>query len=116
MASPEANAALARHFLQAYAARDLATIAGLISDDALLRDWNLERRGREAFLAETRHNVEQAASITIDIEHLHATSDSVVAELLITVDREIRLRVVDVFDIDASGRVSAVRSYKGLDP
>ena len=75
MASPEANAALARHFLQAYAARDLATIAGLISDDALLRDWNLERRGREAFLAETRHNFEQAACITIDIEHLHATSD-----------------------------------------
>jgi steroid delta-isomerase len=108
--------ALARRFLRAYAEKDLGTIAGLISDDALLRDWNLERRGRAAFLAETQTNFDNAASIAIDIEHLHATSRSVAAEVLITVNGSIRLRVVDVFDFNAQGQVSAVRSFKGLDP
>ncbi len=108
--------AVARRFLAAYAAKDLATIATLISDDALLRDWNLERRGRDAFLAETQANFDHAETIGIDIEQLHATARSVAAEVLITVNHTIRLRVVDVLDFDAAGRVTAVRSYKGLDP
>jgi len=116
MASPEANADLARRFLQAYADKDLGTIATLISDDVLLRDWNLERRGRAAFLAETQTNFDNAASIAIAIERLHATAHSVAAEALITVDGSVRLRVVDVFDIGSDGRVDALRSYKGLDP
>lgn len=107
--------ALARRFLAAYAAKDLATIAGLIHDEVLLRDWNLERRGRAAFLAETQSNFDNAESLAIDIEHLHATPHSVAAEVLITVNGSLRLRVVDVFDFDAAGRVAAVRSYKGLD-
>lgn len=108
--------ALARRFLRAYAEKDLATIAGLISDDALLRDWNLERHGRAAFLAETQTNFDNAESLAIEIEHLHATSRSVVAELMITVNGSVRLRVVDVFDFNPQGQVKAVRSFKGLDP
>jgi ketosteroid isomerase-like protein len=110
------SADIARGFLAAYAAKDLATIAALISDDALLRDWNLEVQGRAAFLAETQKNFDNAASLEIAIEHLHATATSVAAEVSITVNGSIRLRVVDVFDFDAAGLVSAVRSYKGLDP
>ena len=73
-------------------------------------------RGRDGFLAETQRNFDDADSIAIDILHLHATAHSVAAELLITVDVHVRLRVVDVFDIDSDGRVTAVRSYKGLAP
>jgi steroid delta-isomerase len=110
------NEALARRFLTAYAAKDLQMIAGVVDDDVLLRDWNIEVRGRDAFLAETRRNFDEADSIAIDILHLHATDHSVAAEVLITVDGSVRLRVVDVFDIDSSGHVTAVRSYKGLSP
>ena len=107
---------VARRFLAAYAAKDLDTIAGLLAEDVLLRDWNLEVRGREAFLAETQRNFDSAGSLAIDVVHVHATDHSVAAEVLITVDGTIRLRVVDVFDVDADGRVTAVRSYQGLEP
>ncbi len=107
---------VARQFLAAYAAKDLRTIEGQLAADVLLRDWNLEVRGRDAFLAETRRNFDDARSIAIDIERLHTTRTSVAAELVITVDSRIHLRVVDVFDIDGNGLVSAVRSYKGLEP
>lgn len=114
--TPTETESLARRFLEAYAAKDLAAIASLVADDVLLRDWNLEVRGRAAFLAETQHNFDNAASIAIDVLHLHATPRSAAAEVLITVDGHIQLRVVDVFDIDAAGLVTAVRSYKGLEP
>ena len=107
---------LARRFLAAYAAKDLGTIANLLAGDPLLRDWNLEVRGRDAVLEQTQRNFDDAGSITIDIEHLHATQRSAAAEVLITVDERVRLRVVDVFDVDAAGKVTAIRSYKGLEP
>lgn len=114
--TPAETESLARLFLEAYAAKDLETIAGLVAERVLLRDWNLEVRGRDAFLAETQRNFDGADSLAVDVLHLHATERSVAAELLITVDSRIRLRVVDVFDVDAAGLVTAVRSYKGLEP
>ncbi len=107
---------VARRFLAAYAAKDLRAIEGQLAEDVLLRDWNLEVRGRDAFLAETRRNFDDTRSIAIEIVRLHPTRTSVAAELVITVDSHIHLRVVDVFDIDGEGLVSAVRSYKGLEP
>lgn len=114
--TPSDVEAVALRFLAAYAAKDLDTIAGLVVDDVLLRDWNLEVRGRAAFLAETQRNFDNADTIAIDVLALHATDRSVAAEVLITVDDSVRLRVVDVLDLDGDGRVTAVRSYKGLDP
>jgi steroid delta-isomerase len=107
---------LARRFLAAYAAKDLGTIADQLADEVMLRDWNLEVHGRDAFLAETQRNFDDADSIEIDILRVHATPGSAAAELLVTVDDRIHLRVVDVFDVDDEGRVTAVRSYKGLAP
>lgn len=114
--TPEQNAEVARRFLTAYAAKDLGTISALLAPDVLLRDWNLEVRGTEPFRAETQRNFDNSRSITIEVLHLHATDVSVAAEVLITVDGSIRLRVVDVFDVDETGLVTAVRSYKGLEP
>ena len=114
--TPAETEAVAHRFLRAYAAKDLDTIAGLLADDVVLRDWNLEVRGRDAVLAETQRNFDDADTIAIEILQLHATAHSVAAEVLITVDSSIRLRVVDVFDVDANGQVTAVRSYKGLEP
>lgn len=114
--TPADNEALARRFLTAYAAKDLDTIMSSITEDVLLRDWNLEVRGAQAFRAETQRNFDDARALEVDIVQLHATPSSVAAEVLITVDGSIRLRVVDVFDVDAQGRVTAVRSYKGLEP
>lgn len=107
---------LARRFLAAYAAKDIGAIGTLVAEDVLLRDWNLEVRGRAAFLAQTQRNFDNADSIAIEVLHVHATASSAAAEVLITVDTDIRLRVVDVFAIDPAGLVTAVRSYLGLAP
>lgn len=114
--TPDQNAEVARRFLAAYAARDLAAICAMVSPDILLRDWNLEVRGTDAFRIETQRNFENAQSITIEVLQLHATKVSAAVEVLITVDDSIRLRVVDVLDIGEDGLVTAVRSYKGLEP
>lgn len=112
----ERHAALCRRYLQAYAAKDLPTIAALLAPEVVLRDWQLRVVGREAALAETQRNFDAARGLHIEILRLHATEASAVAELRIAVqgaEQTVELFVVDVLDFDAQGRISAIRAYKG---
>ena len=101
------------HYLNRYAAKDLAGIDALLTDGVTLRDWNIAVRGRAAVLHETQKNFDDARSIQIEVLRLHEAPGSVSGELRIVVDGTIELFVVDVIDFDAAARVTAIRSYKG---
>ncbi|MFN3303656.1 MAG: nuclear transport factor 2 family protein [Roseateles sp.] len=107
---------LVRRYLAAYAARDLAAIAPLFADDITLRDWKIRVVGKAAALAETRKNFDAVRTLQIDVlalYALHARDGGVAAELRIVVDGRDVLHVVDAFDIDADGRIAAIRAYLG---
>jgi len=104
---------LVRAYLAAYAARDLAAIAPLFAEAVTLRDWKIRVVGKAAALAETRKNFEAVQHLQIDMLAAHLRDGGAAAELKIVVDRRDTLHVVDVFDFDASGRISAIRAYIG---
>lgn len=105
--------ALVRTYLTAYAARDLAAIEPLFADAIVLRDWNLRVTGKAAALAETRKNFDAVQGLAIDVLAAYARDGGVAAELRIVIDGRDVLHVVDVFDIDADGRIAAIRAYLG---
>jgi hypothetical protein len=96
-----------------YAARDLAALEPLLAEGVVLRDWKLRVVGKAAALAETRKNFEAAEQLAIDLLALYERPGGVAAELRITVNRQDVIHVVDVFDLDASGRIAAIRAYLG---
>jgi len=105
--------ALVRAYLQAYASKDLAAVADLFAEDIQLRDWNISVSGKAAALDETRKNFAGADSLAIDILALHGKGPSLAAELKILLNGQLDLRVVDVIDFDAAGRICAIRAYLG---
>ncbi|MFN7694645.1 MAG: nuclear transport factor 2 family protein [Burkholderiales bacterium] len=104
---------VARDYLDAYASKDIGRIEAFLAPDVVLRDWKIRVVGKAAALRETQLNFDNASSLHIDILHLHATAQSVVAELRIVVNESVEIFVVDVFDFDAQGLVLALRSYIG---
>jgi ketosteroid isomerase-like protein len=104
---------VARAYLAAYAARDLAGIEPLLAEGVTLRDWNLRVAGKAAALAETRKNFDATRSLAIEVLAVYARPDGVAAELRITVDEATVIHVVDAFDFDADGRIAAIRAYLG---
>lgn len=105
--------ALVRAYLAAYAARDLAAIEPMFADVITLRDWKIRVAGKVAALAETRQNFEATQHLAIDVLALYARDGGAAAELKIVVDQRDTIYVVDVFDFDAEGRISAIRAYLG---
>jgi hypothetical protein len=107
----------ARRYLAAYAARELATLSPLLADGVTLRDWNLCVAGKPAALAETQKNFDAVQGFDIDVLALYGCPNGVAAELRIDIvnldGSQSTIYVVDVFDFDAEGRISAVRAYLG---
>ncbi|CAM3679229.1 nuclear transport factor 2 family protein [Roseateles saccharophilus] len=104
---------LVRAYLAAYAARDLAAIAPLLADAVTLRDWKIRVAGKAAALAETRANFEAVSRLEIEVLALYAREQGIAAELRIDVDGRDTIYVVDLFDIDAHGRIAAIRAFIG---
>lgn len=104
---------LVRAYLAAYAARDLAAIKPMFADAITLRDWKIRVVGKAAAMEETRKNFEAAQHLAIDVLAAYERDGGVAAELKIVVDRRDTLYVVDVFDVDADGRIAAIRAFLG---
>lgn len=104
---------LVRAYLAAYAARDLAAIEPLFADTITLRDWKIHVVGKAAALDETRKNFAAVQHLAIDVLAAYERDGGAAAELKIVVDGRDTLYVVDVFDIDAGGRIAAIRAFIG---
>lgn len=104
---------LVHAYLAAYAARDLAAVAPLLADAIVLRDWKIRVVGKAAALAETRKNFEAVQQLRIDVLAACERDGGAAVELKIVIDERDTIFVVDVFDIDADGRIAAIRAYIG---
>ncbi len=106
--------ARAIEFLGAYEAKDLHAISKLITDDVVVRDWNLELLGKPEALRLFAKNFEAADSLAIRISQLMVSDASVAAEIEIEVNHSEHLKVVDVIHSNQKFEITAVVSYKGL--
>ena len=100
-------------YLNHYANQDIVSISAMLADDVTLRDWNMAVVGKAAALAETARNFAAVQSITIQVLHLHESTDAVAGELKITLDAKTELFVVDVIAFNAGGRIQSIRAYLG---
>ena len=101
-------------FLTAYQNKDLAAISEMVSEDVLLRDWNLEVSGKDALLYEFDKNFRSSNTIKIEVKNHYLSDLAVMAELQIVVDEQIVLAVVDRLSFESSGLVTEIVSYKAL--
>jgi ketosteroid isomerase-like protein len=101
-------------FLKAYEAKHLNSIEGMLAEDIILRDWNLEVQGKEAALSEFAKNFDAAQSLKIEISRIYTTTSAAAAQLVILVNGTETLSVVDVLEFNEADEISLIISYKGL--
>ncbi len=122
------NERIVRAYLEAFNARDWATHSALLAEDAVMEIPGTGDRfeGREAVTASERAWTESFADGRVDIDHLAAAGDTVVAEYtgtgthtgpipgpdgeIAATGRSGSLRLCDVFTV-RDGQIVAVREY-----
>jgi ketosteroid isomerase-like protein len=103
-----------RDFLSLYEAKDLEAISQKLASSVLLRDWNLEVRGKELVLAQFEKNFVEAKSISIDVSSVYISSTGACAEITIVVNKTESLRVIDILTFNSTMQITSIVSYKGL--
>ena len=108
---------LVRQYFAVWNAHDVHGLRGLFADDVMLRDWDVEKHGAAA-VAKANGNIFAAVpGIHIAVERIHVSehTHSAICEILVELhnDKQEVLKVVDVIAFDASGKITAVRAYKG---
>jgi hypothetical protein len=107
------NKELCLSYLKKYAEKDLDAIETMFAENIVLRDWKIFVTGKENALAETHKNFKAANSISIEVLTTLENTNTVAAELKITVDNSEELYVVDVITFNPDSKIESIRAYLG---
>ena len=108
---------LARSYFSAWNAHSSVRLADLLAEDASLRDWNVEKRGRDAVVEANVGIWKAVPRITIELVKVHVANvtRTVTCEILVQLHNEANevLKVADVITYDEQDKIVSVRAYKG---
>lgn len=113
-ASDISRITLLKDFLAAYQQKDIDSIAEILSEQVLLRDWNLQVIGKGAVLAEFAKNFADASSLRITINNVYFSKSAVAAEIEIDIATLEQIRVVDILGFNGENQIDSIISYRGL--
>lgn len=109
--------ALARNYFAVWNTRDGAAVGACFSPEGTLRDWDVSVSGAQA-VGEANGGIFKAVpgiEITVETLVVDAPRTTVACEILVHLhDAESTvLKVCDVITFNASGKITALRAYKG---
>ena len=120
---------VAEKYFRLFSAKDLDALDSLFDDNATLRDWETQAKGKPDVLAAMKNIFDSVESIKVSPVNMVFATDgtsplTVIAELDIVVNKELRstefdgtdnerLAVVDIIDFTDEGKILGIRAFKG---
>jgi|TARA_B110001454_G_C12364426_1_gene285666 hypothetical protein len=120
---------VAEKYFRLFSAKDLDALDSLFDDNATLRDWETQAKGKPDVLAAMKNIFDSVESIKVSPVNMVLATDetsplTVIAELDIVVNKELRstefdgtdnerLAVVDIIDFTDEGKILGIRAFKG---
>lgn len=103
------------NYIKRFEAQDISALEVMFSEKVTLRDWEISVSGKEAVLAANREIFARARTIEVLPRNIYQEGRTVIVEMDITIDggASIPLKVVDIIFFDESGRICAIRAYRG---
>jgi ketosteroid isomerase-like protein len=103
---------LATQYFEMFSNKDLDGLSEMFTEDVVLRDWERSASGKAGMLAANKAIFDSVDTITVTPTALYEENSTVVAEIEILVNNEIKLLVVDVIKFE-DNKISSVVAYKG---
>jgi ketosteroid isomerase-like protein len=103
---------LATQYFEIFSRMDANGLESIFSDDIVLRDWEQASIGKVDVIASNQKLFQSVTSIQVDPVQLYQDENTVVAELIVTINNETRLLVTDVLTFTGD-KISSIKAYKG---
>tara|TARA_R100000008_G_C3586617_1_gene172946 strand:- start:3714 stop:4052 length:339 start_codon:yes stop_codon:yes gene_type:complete len=103
----------AKKYFKTFSNKDLDGLSEMFSDDVRLEDWEQSAEGKIAVLEANKKIFSSVDTIEVSPTALYRDNNTIVAELIICVDRQTNILVVDILDFDDDGKIRSIKAYKG---
>jgi hypothetical protein len=102
-------------YFNAWNNHDLNELTDLFSDSCSLRDWDINVSGKEKVIEANNNIFTSLPNIKADIINIYIDSNSqtTVSELIIELNKNDKLKVIDVIAFNSNGLIETIRAYKG---
>ena len=105
---------LSLNYFYLFTCKNLAAISDMFADDCQLRDWENSGDGKNAVIAVYEKIFASVDTIAVTPRALYEdSSNTVIAELMITVNGREQIFVTDIITFDNDDKIVSVRAYKG---
>jgi hypothetical protein len=99
-------------YFRAYALKDYSHLRDLLHSEVLLCDWSVQISGRDNVLLEMSKVFCTFVKIEITLINIYSDKNTVIAELIVTLDNEL-IKVVDILEFSRDRKIISIRAFKG---
>ena len=96
-----------------FSLKDIDSLSKMFASSCQLRDWENSAVGKEDVVAIYEKIFNSVDTIAVTPRALYEDSDTIIAELLITINGKEQILVTDIITFNEAGKIISVRAYKG---
>ena len=104
---------LALEYFLRFSCKDIQALDRMFAEGCCLRDWENQALGKADTLKVYEKIFASVDQISVTPGFLYEDGDTVIAELLISIDGKERILVTDILQFTDEGKIVGVRAYKG---
>ena len=100
-------------YFNIFSRKEIDKLEQLFANDIYLRDWEVEAIGISNVIKANQDIFDSAKTLEVEPINIYKDMNTLICELIITIDSsEIEL-VVDIIEFDESGKIKSIKAYKG---
>lgn len=105
---------LAIRYFHSFSMKDIATIDILLADNVVMKDWHGMHEGKEIVLEylDNLFKIPNSALFELDICRVAVGQDTVIAEVILIINKKPIFSMVNVLDYDEDNKIKAIRAYR----
>ena len=105
---------LAINYFYLFSKKELTGVADLFDEEVFLEDWENKAYNRAEVIGIYQKIFDNVDNISVTPMRLMSDGDTVIAQLMITINGNERIYVVDIITFDSStGKIKSVQAFKG---
>ena len=106
---------LVKEYFLKWNSKDIKGLSNLFSENINLRDWNIDIKGFDNVLEANVKIFNDVPEINAEIVNLFESKNSktVVAELIINLNKNESIKVVDIISFNNNNKIKSIMAYKG---
>lgn len=104
---------LCLEYFYSFSLKDIDSLSKMFASGCQLRDWENSAVGKEDVLAIYEKIFNSVDTIAVTPRAVYEDNDTIIAELLITINGKEQILVTDIIAFNEAGKIISVRAYKG---